>query len=163
MLIVETGEGLTNAESYVSVADAQAFASSRGLTIPSDESEVEILLRRATDYIDAREPYFQGSRVSAGQALAFPRSGVVINGFALDDDALPQTLKNAACQLCADFVDNNPDVIGEGREVIQETVGPISTTYAATGRDALLPVFVKADKYLLALTNFSTRPLFLRV
>ncbi|SHG79618.1 hypothetical protein SAMN02745157_4855 [Kaistia soli DSM 19436] len=77
-LIVEDGTGRADAESYVSVADAVAYASARGLTFQAAPAEAaEAALRRATAWIDATyAPRFSGARLKRrAQALAWPRAG----------------------------------------------------------------------------------------
>jgi hypothetical protein len=75
-LIVENGSGLANAESYVSVNDAAAYAAARGLTFPaSPAAKAEQALRRATAWLDGRyRSRFLGQRKNGrDQALEWPR------------------------------------------------------------------------------------------
>lgn len=149
MLTLETGEGVADADSFVSVADARAFASSRGLTLPQADGDVEILLRRAADYINAREARFQGDRLTATQALAFPRRGLCLYGKTyLEPTTLPRVLTDAVCQLAVELKTQDAQPNGEGREVVTQTVGPISTTYSATGKSAVIPVLTKVEAFL---------------
>jgi hypothetical protein len=78
-LIVENGSGLANAESYISVADADIYHSNRGnadwasLTTTAKEQS----LRKATDYIEqVYRLRFLGYRHTEAQALSFPRDEV---------------------------------------------------------------------------------------
>ena len=80
-LIVEDGSIVENANSYVSVDDARTFASLRGVTLPASDAEVEVLLIKATDFIEAQRLRFQGSKVNQDQALQWPRTGVYVDGF----------------------------------------------------------------------------------
>src|SRR5687768_8355540 len=98
-LIVETGAGLSNAESVVSVVEIRAFATSRGKTLPAADGDVEVLARRAHDYLLSLEPKFQGYRRLEDQALPFPRQNLVLNGYLLADGSIPTILKNAMCLL----------------------------------------------------------------
>jgi hypothetical protein len=88
-LTVETGAGLADADSYVSLADASSIASSLGLTFPisgADEALAEQALRRATIWVDATyRPRFPGWRTNyRAQALEWPRQG------AYDQNVIPQ-------------------------------------------------------------------------
>ena len=80
-LIVETGEIVAGANSYVSVADAQAILTGRGLLTVVTEAA----LLQAMDMLSGLE-YF-GYRVSDVQPLPFPRSGVTLS----DNRTLPPT------------------------------------------------------------------------
>jgi hypothetical protein len=75
-IVVEDGTGLSNAESYGSVADADTYHTARGNTVWTDATtpNKETALVRATDYIDRRfGDRFLGTRETSGQALAWPR------------------------------------------------------------------------------------------
>lgn len=101
-LIVETGTGSATSESYCSVADALAYHSARGnttwATITTDQQEAA--LRRATDFIEqVYGQAWQGLVVNSTQALSWPRSGVSVNGYVLDYDAIPKALINATAEM----------------------------------------------------------------
>ncbi|WEM33665.1 head-tail adaptor [Pseudomonas phage PSA-KC1] len=53
-IVVEDGSGVTNANSYVSVADARIYASNRGVELPLDDDELAAMLIRSTDYLKRR-------------------------------------------------------------------------------------------------------------
>ena len=76
-LIVEDGTGKADAESYISVANADTYHANRGnttwATLTTDEKEQA--LRRATDYLlEVYRLKWKGSRVNDIQALDHPRS-----------------------------------------------------------------------------------------
>lgn len=79
-LIVETGLGVANADSYVSVGQAQAFADQLGFSWPSAPNLAEQALRRATRFIDAAyRGRFVGVRVKGRmQSLEWPRTGAFV-------------------------------------------------------------------------------------
>lgn len=139
-LILETGAGIANAESLVDLVFLKAFAGSRGKVISNDDTVLEQQLRLAHDYLLTLESSFKGYRTFAGQALPFPRQGVVIHGLLTASNIIPVLVKQAICQLVIDGaeIDLLPNVT-DGRVVTQETVGPISTTYAITGSVISLP------------------------
>jgi hypothetical protein len=76
-LVVETGEGIANAESYASVEYADAYHLVRlntqwGTLTPEAK---EAALREATDYIEMRfADVFRGAPATESQALSFPRN-----------------------------------------------------------------------------------------
>ena len=73
-IIIEDGTNVEGANSFVTVEECRAFAEARGLTLPVDDSDVEILLIKAVDYLNSIENRFQGHRYfySDGQNLCFP-------------------------------------------------------------------------------------------
>lgn len=144
-LVVEDGTGLANAESYISVADADTYFSDRGnatwaaLTTLAKEQA----LRKATDYLVATyELRWMGARTTSTQALDWPRMNVPrpdIQGgyrsFPLywDYNVVPTAITRACAELAlrASSADLVADV---GAQVKQETVGPISVTYTDGAR-----------------------------
>src|SRR5574343_62613 len=98
-LNVEIGSAASDSESYASVADANAYATARGLTAWTGADAVkESALRNATQYLDATYR-FKGNRVAEHQALMWPRSGVVFDGYTMAYDAIPAMLKTACIEL----------------------------------------------------------------
>lgn len=110
-LVVETGAGLANAESYVSVADATTYHANRGnaawAALATDTIR-EQLLRKATDYMLAvYRPRWAGYRNTTTQALDWPRSevamrdgpgmGITVSYYA--NDAVPAAVANACADL----------------------------------------------------------------
>ena len=79
-LIVEDGTGVEGAESYVSVATFQSWATKRGYTIPSGTSDIESLLRKGCDFIERKS--FIGTSEFTDQGLSFPRLITASNGVA---------------------------------------------------------------------------------
>ena len=94
-LIIEDGSNVTNANSFNTDAELVAYAASRGLTLPATEAERDILQILAMDFVTDNEDDMQGYRVTSDQALSFPRTGVVVNGFLNESDKIPVTLKKA--------------------------------------------------------------------
>lgn len=133
-LTVEDGTGLSTAEAYISVADADAYFAARGnatWAAISTDAEKEQALRKGADYLEGYR--WKGERYSSTQALAWPRSYVVVDGYELDADTLPAALVRANAELAvrASAADLSVDAAAQ---VVQETVGPISVTYAAGAR-----------------------------
>lgn len=75
-LIVEDGTGLSTAEAYISVTDADAYFSARGVTAWTGTEEAkEAVLRRGATYLDnAYRGKWRGYRSHELQALAWPRA-----------------------------------------------------------------------------------------
>jgi hypothetical protein len=160
-LIVEDGTGKSDAESYISVADATAYHLARGnaawAAVASDTVR-EQLLRKATDYMEAtyRERW-AGYRKTSTQSLSWPRyevpirdsvtSGVYTAYYA--NDEVPTIVARACADLALRAIDG--DLAADlDVPVTSETVGPISVTYAEGARqtttyravDAMLSPFL---------------------
>lgn len=140
MNIVEDGTARPDAEVYITVAEADAYHTKRGTTIWLDQTEAEReqAIMRASDWMVQRyRQKWKGSRVSFVQGLDWPRQGVVIEEagqFAYGTNVLPfnqvpKEVKNACAELSlrasigALSEDTTP-------QVLQETVGPITTKFA---------------------------------
>lgn len=136
-LVVETGEGLSTAESYISVADADARHTAFGNTAWTGATGVkEAALRRATAYIEqAYRDRWKGTRLYRAQALSWPRYGACVDGFDLPSTALPAEVANACADLAVKALDGelNADLT---RAVIREKVGPLETEYSAYGPES---------------------------
>ena len=129
---------------YASEAELSAYASAREIDIAGTPST---LLTKAMDFLATLEDQWQGSRTSASQSLAWPRTGVYVYGTALADDAIPQSLKDAQCRLALD-VDAGVALLptvsaGSKGSVIEETVDVVTVKYAE-GANNTQPVFTAA-------------------
>ena len=160
-LIVEDGTGLANAESYVSVVDANTYHSKIGndAWADLDTSVKEQLLRKATDYMVAQyRLQYAGYRRYSTQSLDWPRLYVPLidslsaNVFPqyVDFDIVPVTVKNACAELALKaytailMQDLTQGVIREKVDVIEveyDKFSPQQTRYEQI--DAMLSVFFK--------------------
>lgn len=160
MIIVEDGSIVANANSYNTVAELDAFALLRGVTLPSTTAEKEVLLIQGTDYTETFWNRFQGSLVSEVQVLQFPRNNVSVNGFRVAATTIPQTLKNA--QLQASIESNIEELTpNTGQNIKKEKVDVIEVTYQDGTGSLYAPTFPKVDKYLDPLLKNSGNALLL--
>lgn len=139
-ITVEDGTGLADAETFISVADADTYHSRRGNTtwasLTTDEKEQA--LRRAADYMEqVYRMRWAGYRKTTTQALSWPRYDVPLEdvgyGYAYyDSDSVPQIVKNACAELAwrAAAEELAPDI---EQRVTREKIGPIETEYAEHG------------------------------
>lgn len=125
-MVVENGTGMPDADSYISVADAEAYLVARGKELTGNAAAKEAALIQATDYMVRYA--WKGSRVSGTQALDWPRVGVEANGFPIPSNIVPVPVRHACAELAvrAQAGDLAPDL---GRRTSQETVGPVSVSY----------------------------------
>jgi hypothetical protein len=150
-LIVENGTGLSNAESYTSVAEANAYHAARGNTnwATISTGEAEQALRRATDYIEqVYRLRWQGNRVNSIQALSWPRAFVqpmdyqfsstafFLGGlYYLPADEVPQEVKNACAEMAFKAAggelasDLTQGIIREKVDVLEVQYDPNSPQY----------------------------------
>jgi hypothetical protein len=134
-LIVETGAGDASANSYASVADADAyFADRNDATWTGTNSVKEAALIIATAYIDSRyRARWQGYQTSSGQALSWPRIDVYKEEYiCIPPNTIPKELKNATIELAKRALTNQlmPDIAAGAASIIKKKVGPIEIDYA---------------------------------
>ncbi len=139
-LVVEDGSGKSNADAYVSLVECDDYHASMGNTawvVDNEDADNisarETAIRKATAFIDRKyNGRFRGRRQGASQALMWPRwNSIDADGFVIE--GVPDTVKYATCEAALrafQGTDLMPDM-ERGGQVIQETIGPISTTYAA--------------------------------
>jgi len=134
-LVIETGAGLANSESYASVAELKAYAISIGASIPTAEKDCEVLLRKAMLALRRGDEYI-GERFSRDQAHDFPRVCVTVGGFTYPATTIPAMLKEA--QMLFAIAANNSDLLpvveaNAKGAIIERTVDVITTKYAPGG------------------------------
>jgi len=152
--IVESGAGLTNSNSYCTLAEAEQyildFIGSAAWTAASQAAK-EAALRQATRYIDACYR-FQGKKVIYNQALEWPRYEVFdSSGYYIDTDKVPPKVKYA-CAIIALAVINGdiilPDLTTAVISSESMTVGPISSSTTYMGGKSPLKIYSLSDKML---------------
>jgi hypothetical protein len=141
MLIIEAGQGAPNAQSYVSAADCSAYHAARGNSLfgAMTEAEQEQAIIRAMDFLALYGPKWKGARVTDTQALDWPRYDVRIEGGGYGrcatyapTDTVPAAVVKALCEMAL-RAGAGELVKDAEREVVEETIGPITTKWAAGG------------------------------
>ena len=132
-LVVEDGTGLANADSYISVADADAYHAAVGREsswTDKDEDTKEFELRKATRYLlQFYSLHWKGARVSSTQRLCWPRTGAVVYGFEVASDQVPQDVKFACAELAFKSI-NGTELAPDLKPRKKRTkVGPIETEF----------------------------------
>ena len=122
-MVVEDGTGLSNADSFVSVAYADTYFSTRNVTGWASLTNKEALLIKATDYIEAvYSEAWKGTTLNDTQSLSFPR---------IIDDATvyPDRLLKAVCELA--YKANSGDLLVDVEQrTIEEKIDVITVKYA---------------------------------
>ena len=161
-LTIEDGSIVAGADSYVIVADLRSYAQKRGATLPVSDDACEVLLVKAMDYLQAEEPKFKGCRINSAQPLAWPRTGVRIDRFALPTNAIPTQLKHAQMALAieAQTTDLMPTRLpGDRGAVTKRKIGTLETEYAEPQQGVTRPRFAKVDGLLAPLCEGSASTL----
>lgn len=150
-LIVETGTGASNSESYISVADASTRHTAQGnaaWAAAASDTVREQALRRATA---AMEQFYRtrwsGDRVTSTQALSWPRYGVELDGFPVAANIVPADVANACADLALRALSEDLNADTE-RAIVREKTGPLETEW-----DRYAPQnkrFTAVDQMLLA-------------
>lgn len=167
-LTVENGSGVQNANSYISVADARAYATARGATLPADDTQLEASILKGMDYIEAQRSEFQGGKTYTGvpgfwsgtcfdlappsdvdshdaQALQWPRFGVYVDNIPISGNAIPKELVSALAQCVieisagADLQENTDQMIKSEKVDVVETVYMTATDVGSTGLGKTFP------------------------
>jgi hypothetical protein len=135
-MITENGTGLSNADSYVTLAEADAYALARNWTDWNGSNQhKEAALITATAYIDASYR-FKGELLVLTQALAFPRTGVT------DQEGRPLTgvpvnVKSATIELARQAHTRplvaTPETAAIKRKMVKAGSVETETEYAVNG------------------------------
>jgi hypothetical protein len=133
-LIVEDGTGLADAESYISVADADAYFLARGNATWAalTNGNKEAYLRQGTDYmVQMYRSLWAGERMTSTQALDWPRIDVPspdITGAFVPTNVVPLEVKRACAELGV-RVGSGALAPDETRAVLSEKIGVIAVEY----------------------------------
>lgn len=154
-LVVEDGTGKADAVSYQDAASVTAYLTARGLGAVWNaltDAERDIACVLSTDYLDNAERFvWRGTRLIAGQALAWPRTN------AIDDDGraligLPVALLRAHSEVCGVLAARKASkgltpqalqpVLGRGGRIVSQSGAGFSQTFAsdAPSEDRLVMV-----------------------
>lgn len=154
-IVIEDGSGLSTAEAYISVADADAYHEARGNTAWTELSGdvlKEQALRKAADFMVQRyRTKWKGVRTKSTQALDWPRSGVVteqvldasvvvptvadVDSHIIPSNVVPVDIQRANAELALRSIsaDLNPD-LSRADDVKKEKVDVIEVEYKDSAR-----------------------------
>ena len=119
-IVVEDGTNVADANSYVSVAELDAYAIERGIVLPVEELAKEILLIKAMDYLELSDNDYTGTRSYSDQSLSWPRTSYsMILG-------IPKELKKAQMVLAVAAMTIDLAPVSNGFQGKKVKVGPIS-------------------------------------
>jgi hypothetical protein len=97
VIIIEDGIGIPNADAYIDINFAATYFRGKALAAWNniDEQGQEDIIVFASGYIDTAFAW-KGARKTPEQGLSWPRTGVVVDGFAAE--GVPAAVKKAVCE-----------------------------------------------------------------
>ncbi|MGT2429251.1 DnaT-like ssDNA-binding protein [Cupriavidus basilensis] len=153
-MAIDSTPGSPTADSYVSVAEADAYWIKRSSAawVAAATTLKESTLVRATSFVDA-ENAWKGVRRTSTQALSWPRYDVMVDGYLLLPDVIPARVKDAVCELALKALagDIAPDVLPD--VVTETTVGPITKKYAPAKQNGGQKRYAYVDSLLAPLVS----------
>lgn len=150
-LIQEDGTGLTNSNTYLTLAEYEVYLTDRGLTDARSNTAKESAIISAKDWVESKSGQFSGVKMNRDNALSWPRGYASAHGYEIDGNTIPQELKDAQSQLAYDSASYSLFAVGDGREVIREKVDVIEVEYGKSGNANVQSVFAKAEAFLKVL------------
>jgi hypothetical protein len=133
-IVVEDGTGKADAESYISVTDADTYHSNLGNTDWTGTTAVkEAALRKATNYLQQQfGTLWAGYRNTSTQALDWPRSYVPLTDLLVEEyfanDDVPTEIVNACASLALRALTEDL-FTDESRRVRMEKVDTLAVEY----------------------------------
>lgn len=160
-IVVEDGTGLDDANSYVSLAEADAYLLDTPLAQANQWNELgddvkSSLLIYSTRVLDQRVRW-TGAKSVAGSALRWPRSGVLdADNVPVAQDEVPKAVKQAVMELALWFSipGQNPMVTAENQGIQSLGVDVINIQYMADHDATAVAAFPRGLNQIL--TNLGT-------
>ena len=145
-IVVEDGTGLSNANSYISLADADAYFTNRlgasAWYVASQEVKAQGLIT-ASRLLD-QEVIWRGDLAVTTSALRWPRNYVYNGeGVLLDNDSVPTAVKNATCELALWLMAEDRFVERSGIGLKRLKVDVIELEFDKYDKKDLIPNFIR--------------------
>jgi len=142
--VVENGTGLSNSNSYISVADADSYFTDRNKTdwISKSEAEKKAALIEATRFIDGNY-LWTGHIKYNDQSLGWPRILVCDDeGRNIDSDTIPERVKFATCELAYEALTKSlSPALPRGGEIKRRKVSSLEVEYFSNSSpDKVFPI-----------------------
>jgi len=151
-LTIEDGSLVTGANSYVTAAEWDTWATDRGISHTHSTSRIEEGILRAMDFFESL--VFLGQKHEETQALQWPRDYVYIDGYYIEADTIPKEVKAAVYEAIKMELDGNSPIKEQGRATVTETIGDISVSYKSNaGMRKTTPAFTHAVRKLVQPRN----------
>jgi hypothetical protein len=132
--VVSYGTSPSNANSYVSYFELCEYCYKRNIPAPGTTADGDRVLLDAMHYLNSLDHLFQGYRRSDDQKLSWPRNGVVLYGWPLESDIVPEEIKQAQMELASYAVQNEVMTNDSNDNIKRESVGSLSVEYFEGGQ-----------------------------
>ena len=135
-LTVEDGTRPTGANTYASLADANAYWADRGNATWEDatDDEKSSALIQATDYLNGMS-WATGTPV--GDDMAWPRTGAVSpSGGLFSMSMVPNAVVQATCYMAGEIVSGATPLAATDRPLTKLTAGAVSMEWVAASSQA---------------------------
>lgn len=147
-LVVEDGTGLTTANSYATVAEADSYLETNSHVFTTwdalDDTAKGNALQQATLYLDRYVDWF-GTKVYQDGALRWPRSGVKDrDGFYYAINEIPVPLKQATAELAYELSQEDLDASSSSKGLTEVTIDVIRVKFDKTDRKTAVPSSVRS-------------------
>lgn len=148
-MAIDTTPGSPTADSYVSVAEADAYWAKRQSDVWASKMppDKEAALIRATAHVDASYGW-RGCRESSTQALAWPRYDVYVDGWPLESTTIPKQVRDAVCELALKALTGELVADVSPQQLVEQTVGPITRKFAPEERNGGQKLYPYVDSLL---------------
>ena len=153
MIVQNPTTPTADADSMVSVADARARAVNLGVTLPTDDTELEVALVKGNVYLNSLCYY--GEPVVSWQQTPFPRTGVAIGSNEYPSDQIPQQAIDAQIVSAAYAASGEIyTVVDNDKRVKRKKIDVIETEYFGieSGSQSGKKVITRADELLAMFT-----------
>jgi hypothetical protein len=132
-IIVEDGTDIPGANSYTDVAEFKLWCEDEGIDLSTyTDVQIETFLHQGFRYVESLN--YKGYPTYANHTK-WPREDVTVDGYKFSSIEIPEEIIDAqsfVASLVAQGVWSIAQGVGDLGQVVTETVGPISTTYANT-------------------------------
>lgn len=134
-LTVEDGTRPIGANTYASIADANAYWSGRVNEAWADatDDEKSSALIQATDYLNGLS--WTGRKVAI-RTMAWPRNDVEVDGYELGSDEIPEEVVQACCYMAGEIIGGATPLASTDRPLTKLTAGAVSMEWDAASSQA---------------------------
>ncbi len=148
-IVQETGQQSTTANSYVTAAGYDQYLENRySRTALGDVDANRRNIFRATTYFESLQ--FIGYKATDEQALQWPRSQILIDGYSYTSEEIPSEVLAAIYELAYGYEQGYAPDAPIQRESLKEKIGEIEVEYkASSAHRVLLPAASQALRKLV--------------
>lgn len=145
MPAIDPTPGGDNANSYISVSDADDYFSNHLYASDWDNASIEnkeSALIMSTRILDEKIDWI-GSKSTKEQALAWGRSGVIDDGYDVSATIVPEAIKNGTAEFAKHLIADNSTENADGKGLEKLEVGSVKLTFDKSDTADVLPNIVQ--------------------